>query len=293
MNPGYAGRTELPDNLKALFRPMSMMVPDYALISEVILYSEGFEYPKILAHKMVQMYKLCSEQLSQQNHYDFGMRAVKSVLVMAGALKRAAPDQREDITLIAALRDSNIPKFLAEDAGLFRGILSDLFPGVELPDSSHPDLEEGMIEGLKLKNLQPVAITLRKGIQLYETMCVRWGVMLVGPTGGGKTAVLHCLAFALNYLYENEIQGPHFRPVTMQTMNPKAVHINELYGYVDPKTLEWQDGLLGLAVRTAVNCEGKIVRNNATNISRTHCFLFHRGNTSVDHMRWSRRCCVD
>lgn len=257
MNPGYAGRTELPDNLKALFRPISMMVPDYALISEVILYSEGFEDPKILARKMVQMYQLCSQQLSQQNHYDFGMRAVKSVLVMAGALKRAAPDQREDITLIAALRDSNIPKFLSDDSILFRGILSDLFPGVELPDSQHPDLEASLRLGLRNKNLQPVATTLRKCLQLYETMCVRWGVMTVGPTGGGKSVVLHALEFALAHLFENEVHDPNFRPVVIQTMNPKAVSMNELYGFVDLKTLEWQDGLLGLAVRTATLVEGK------------------------------------
>ncbi|XP_055843876.1 dynein axonemal heavy chain 6 [Episyrphus balteatus] len=258
MNPGYAGRTELPDNLKALFRPISMMVPDYALISEVILYSEGFEDPKVLAHKMVQMYKLCSEQLSQQNHYDFGMRAVKSVLVMAGSLKRSAPSQREDITLIAALRDSNIPKFLADDAFLFRGILSDLFPGVELPDSSHPELQQGMVVGLEEKNLQPVPSTIRKCIQLYETMCVRWGVMLVGPTGGGKSTVLHALEYALTYLYKNEVSGPHFREVVIQKLNPKSVSMNELYGYVNLKTMEWQDGLLGLAVRTAVNNEDEI-----------------------------------
>ena len=91
-----------------------------ALIAEVILYSEGFESSKNLAQKMVQMYKLCSEQLSQQDHYDFGMRAVKSVLVMAGALKRQNPDKNEDVVLIRALRDSNLPKFLSQDAILFQ-----------------------------------------------------------------------------------------------------------------------------------------------------------------------------
>lgn len=83
---------------------MAMMIPDYGLVAEVMLFSEGFEDSKMLSRKMVKMYKLCSEQLSQQDHYDFGMRALKSVLVMAGALKRSSPDLSEDIVLIRCAR---------------------------------------------------------------------------------------------------------------------------------------------------------------------------------------------
>jgi dynein heavy chain len=189
MNPGYAGRTELPDNLKALFRPISMMVPDYKLIAEVSLYSEGFENSKVLARKMVQMYKLCSEQLSQQDHYDFGMRAVKSVLVMAGKLKRENPDIVEDLVLIRALRDSNLPKFLADDVVLFKAIIQDLFPGVSLPEHDYGELRRTIIAVQEKFELQTDESQIKKVVQFYETMLVRHGVMLVGPTGTGKTTV--------------------------------------------------------------------------------------------------------
>ncbi|CAH8497721.1 unnamed protein product, partial [Dicrocoelium dendriticum] len=251
MNPGYAGRTELPDNLKSLFRPISMMIPDYCLIAEVILYSEGFESSKMLSRKMTQMYKLCSEQLSQQDHYDFGMRALKSVLVMAGSLKRLNPDKPEDVVLIRALRDSNLPKFLKEDAVLFAAILQDLFPGVELPENDYGRFLSEIENVVQTFGLQPVPEQITKVIQFYETLMVRHGVMLVGPTGGGKTTVYRILAKVLGNLHDAalSIENPSYQPVKTYVLNPKAITMGELYGEVNRLTLEWHDGLLALIVR--------------------------------------------
>ena len=82
---------------------------------------------------MARLYSLSSEQLSKQKHYDFGMRAVKTVLLMAGKIKREDFDTPEEVILIRAMRDSNVPKFLTHDLPLFSGIIIDLFPTTEVP----------------------------------------------------------------------------------------------------------------------------------------------------------------
>ena len=114
MNPGYIGRAELPESLKALFRPITVMVPDRQLIMENMLMAEGFVEAKMLAKKFASLYYLLEDLLSPQKHYDWGLRAIKSVLVVAGSLLRAEAGQVESDVLFRALRDFNIPKILSE-----------------------------------------------------------------------------------------------------------------------------------------------------------------------------------
>ncbi|KAK2953633.1 putative Dynein axonemal heavy chain 6 [Blattamonas nauphoetae] len=253
MNPGYAGRTELPDNLKALFRPVSMMIPDYALIAEIMLYSEGFKTAKPLSIKMTQLYKLSSEQLSQQSHYDFGMRAVKSVLVMAGQLRRSNPNLEEDIVLIRAMKESNIPKFLADDVPLFNAIVGDLFPSAEVPENDVGELTMMLQQVLEERHFQVIPTQLHKTVELFDTFGVRHGVMLVGPTQGGKTVIRDTLAEALTRLRtEIESADDRFQIVEQSEMNPKSITVDDMFGSFNQLTQEWKEGLLSFFVQNVV-----------------------------------------
>uniref|UniRef100_A0A8C3EQF5 Dynein axonemal heavy chain 1 n=1 Tax=Corvus moneduloides TaxID=1196302 RepID=A0A8C3EQF5_CORMO len=251
MNPGYAGRTELPDNLKALFRPVAMMVPDYSMIAEISLYSFGFNEAKVLAKKITTTFKLLSEQLSSQDHYDFGMRAVKTVISTAGNLKRENPDMDEvNVLLIClrAIRDANVPKFLQDDLKLFNGIVSDLFPNIRETPVDYGILEEAIRKSCIQLPLALGFVT--KCIQLYETTVVRHGLMLVGPTGSGKTKSYEVLAAAMTSLKgQPAASGGNYEAVRYFVLNPKSITMGQLYGEFNLLTHEWTDGIFSTLIR--------------------------------------------
>ncbi|NXH09440.1 DYH9 protein, partial [Bucco capensis] len=244
MNPGYAGRAELPENLKALFRPCAMVVPDFELICEIMLVAEGFLQARALASKFITLYRLCRELLSKQEHYDWGLRAIKSVLVVAGSLKRADPELPEEQVLMRSLRDFNIPRIVTDDVPVFLGLIGDLFPALDVPRKRDLNFESLVRQAVLDLRLQPEDNFVLKVVQLQELLTVRHSVFVVGNAGTGKSQVLR----ALNRTYQLGKQRP-----VWTDLNPKAVTNDELFGIINPATREWKDGLFSSIMRELAN----------------------------------------
>ena len=236
MNPGYAGRQELPENLKALFRSVAMMVPDREAIIKVKLVTAGYSLFSQLSKKFFTAYFIASQQLSNQRHYDFGLRNILSVLRTAGATKRDNLDVDEYILLYRTLRDMNLSKLVAQDVPLFLSMLRDLFPGVaEQAEGATDDLLPYIESALRTTQLVPWSSWVSKVKQLNDTNLVRHALMVIGPSGGGKSAIFNTLARALQ-----EKDGQQYR---ITRMNPKSVAETELYGETDINTGEWTVGI--------------------------------------------------
>jgi dynein heavy chain len=236
MNPGYQGRQELPENLKALFRGVAMMVPDREIIIKVKLCSVGYQSFAELARKFAVLYALCEQQLSKQKHYDFGLRNILSVLRSAGEIKRNRISDPEEALLMSTLRDMNLSKLVAQDVPLFLSLITDLFPALGMPKGQdYSELKAALANVVETEKLVYHDMWVVKVVQLYETTLVRHGIMMVGPAGSGKSRITNCLQDSLT-----QTTGILHKRIRM---NPKAIRAEEMFGETDKLSGEWLDGI--------------------------------------------------
>ncbi|ETO35335.1 dynein heavy chain, partial [Reticulomyxa filosa] len=228
MNPGYAGRSELPDNLKQLFRGIAMMQPNRVLIAQVI------------------------DQLSKQSHYDFGLRALKAVLRSAGNLKRReqmeltivgngheltrmSPEMEQGI-LIRSLMSTVVPKLVLQDKLLFDSLLASAFPGANIEGIKEEELKTKIKDVAEERHYRIDDQWITKLLQLHTIQHINWGVMLVGPSGTGKTSSRDVLMEAMRL-----------------EIDPKSITKEQLFGVLDPTTLEWTDGVFTATLRMIID----------------------------------------
>eukprot|EP00457_Paulinella_chromatophora_P000017 gb/GEZN01000017.1/.p1 GENE.gb/GEZN01000017.1/~~gb/GEZN01000017.1/.p1 ORF type:complete len:4783 (-),score=794.37 gb/GEZN01000017.1/:118-14466(-) len=279
MNPTYAGRSNLPDNLKQLFRGIAMMEPQYRDIAQVTLFSQGFRTAEQMAGKVVMQFSLCKDQLSSQAHYDFGLRGLKNVLRSAGGLKLQsmatlstsgtdqanAPKtekdwfQLEQDLLVQSMYDTVVPKLVSEDVPLFQTLMAAVFPTANTAVKSDPILRAAISQECWQRRLLSDGPWVEKLLQFNKILGINHGVILVGPSGSGKTTAWQVLRAAL--------EATSKRKIDPYVLDPKSISKTDLYGVLDPTTLEWTDGVFTHLLR-------KIIDNQRGERQRDHWIIF-------------------
>ena len=269
MNPGYAGRAELPESLKTLFRSVTMMRPDLLLITENLLLSQGFINAEALATQIITMTSMSQSLLSIQIHYDWTLRTVKTIINIAGNLRRDRPKKSENSIVYSSINTLMSPKLVAStgDQSIFRSILISLYPefAAKLRDnsdersssssssSSSSDSESDddndtgnvmgttdgssrdlVIQSTQAAGLEASASFVQRVLDIRALVKVRHSLFILGAEATGKTELWRTLA------HLNTRTG---LDTTYQRVSPKTMDLVELFGRINPKTKEWQDGV--------------------------------------------------
>ncbi|QPG73089.1 hypothetical protein FOA43_000394 [Brettanomyces nanus] len=260
-NPAYAGRSNLPDNLKSKYRSFAVVRPDTLVIAEAILISQGFVHAKYLAPRAVSVFADLESKSSKQSHYDFGLRALKATLLNCGKIKRLHKGKDginhgqtfESQIIVKGMHNIVLPRLIPQDEPVF-------FDSIEVFDIEYNafDANEELIKDIGLAaermSIQTDDKWLSKCLQLYEIWKAHQGFIMVGKPGSGKTIMLKCLMQALKESTGSEN--------LWYTIDPKALTKEELYGSLDYATNDWTDGVLTSIIRSVnENVRGESTKN--------------------------------
>ncbi|TNN61008.1 Cytoplasmic dynein 1 heavy chain 1 [Liparis tanakae] len=253
MNPGYAGRSNLPDNLKKLFRSLAMTKPDRQLIAQVMLYSQGFRTAEILAKKIVPFFNAGNVKRDR-------IQKIKREKLERGEVvdeNDIAENLPEQEILIQSVCETMVPKLVAEDIPLLFSLLSDVFPGVQYMGGEMTALREELKKVCAEMYLtygdgdDVGSMWVDKVLQLFQITQINHGLMMVGPSGSGKSMAWRVLLKALERM--EGIEG------VAHIIDPKAISKDHLYGTLDPNTREWTDGLFTHILRKIIdNVRGEL-----------------------------------
>lgn len=259
LNPAgkqYKGRQNLPDNLKALFLPVAMTVPDSHLISRVLLLSEGFSLNMTdqLGHKITSCFRIANDCMSKQKHYDWSLRAIKSTIQSAGKMLRETTENIEDETqiIIQALRRQIKPKMVEQDQKRLEDLLKDIFGSQSVQQALLKPLfassdHEIVVQIVKESKLILNDHQISQVFELQEQLSSRLGVIILGDSGTGKTTLWTLLA--------KFIGKKNSKTINVTNINSKAMSRANLLGFIDSDTREWHDGVLTRVARSIARDE--------------------------------------
>ncbi|GAW80997.1 dynein heavy chain [Plasmodium gonderi] len=288
MNPDYLGRSKLPESLKILFRPITVIIPDFNKICENMLMAEGYVNAKYLSIKFTTFFEL-AQSLLKEKHCDWGLRSIKSVLTKAGFLKRAYQNMDENKLLYSAIHDINIAKISASNCPVFSGLLNDIFlsnkgegkssASLEIVDSSksipsednpnekkcksqgseedtkntETNLRDKHKDGFHQNKMEEELMEICKKNHLFGLNYFVNKIIQLNDIINIRHCVFimgeaGCGKTTLFNMLMEYQKQQNLKTVSIR-INPKSISIDDLYGNVHIKTREWKDGVFSKYMR--------------------------------------------
>lgn len=247
-NLGLFKHCDLPDNLKILFRTVSMMSPDINRIVEIELFAAGLSDSKLLASKLNTLYKILSEQLWCKSCNIFNICYAKAIVRTISYLKRSFPNENESMLLLHSIIDINLPKLCNTDILIFKNIVHNMFPGTTLLPPNYTIFSHTVDTVCESRSLHVHDTFKLKIIQVFELMYVHRALILFGHPLVGKTEILYVLVDVLAALHK---QGVEFGVnVKLETVVPGAANANQLFGSFADESRIWRDGICSKVFRS-------------------------------------------